>query len=368
MPLIFLTLAPGVELNHFYSMVPVTGAALLLQKLMGVKPPESGLWAYFLPVLAPMIVYCWIALRWAIEQFQREEVLFREAERLELKLWLRRIFREKEALPSVGQALFCFALIFGLHWLTVGSGSRVSPLSSHAVRYLAFVATPPLFMVLLLTTRPLDGLALRWPPWWTWPIAILLAVLLLPPFSALTLLLLDQFPHIKQALHDSEELLGQTARLSRLTTGRFSGVFFLFVFVILPSLCEELAFRGFILSGLRQRLRPWTAIFLSSLLYALYQMNVLQALPHFLLGIVLALLVQRGGSIAGAIVFRLVWESLLWSPLLMREGFSIAAWINGGVVIVCLLLAAPLLAMLRPPSANREPMASPPISSYPESA
>jgi len=31
MPLIFLTLAPGVELNHFYSMVPVTGIALLLQ-------------------------------------------------------------------------------------------------------------------------------------------------------------------------------------------------------------------------------------------------------------------------------------------------------------------------------------------------
>ncbi len=42
MPLIFLTLAPGVELNHFYSMVPVTGVALLLQKLMAVKPPDGG--------------------------------------------------------------------------------------------------------------------------------------------------------------------------------------------------------------------------------------------------------------------------------------------------------------------------------------
>src|SRR5207302_5638350 len=32
MPLIFLTLAPGVELNHFYSMIPVTGIALLMQE------------------------------------------------------------------------------------------------------------------------------------------------------------------------------------------------------------------------------------------------------------------------------------------------------------------------------------------------
>src|SRR4029079_16456192 len=33
MPLMFLTLAPGVELSPFYSLVPVTGAALLMQKL-----------------------------------------------------------------------------------------------------------------------------------------------------------------------------------------------------------------------------------------------------------------------------------------------------------------------------------------------
>ena len=42
MPLIFLTLAPGVELNPFYSMVPVTGVALLLQKLMAAATPDRG--------------------------------------------------------------------------------------------------------------------------------------------------------------------------------------------------------------------------------------------------------------------------------------------------------------------------------------
>jgi sodium transport system permease protein len=352
MPLIFLTLAPGVELNHFYSMVPVTGVALLLQKLMAVKPPTSDLWGYFVPVLAPMVVYSWLALRWAIEQFQREEVLFREAERLDVKLWLMRLFREKEALPSVGQALFCFALIFGLHWLSLGAGGRVSLVSSSAIRYLAFVATPPLFMVLLLTTRPLQGLSLRWPPWWAWPAGVVLAVLLLPPFSALTLLLLDQFPQIKQAMREAQDV-GALGERMRDMVDRAGLVLCLLVFVVLPAVCEELAFRGFILSGLRRRLRPWTAVLFSSFLYALYQMNVLQVLPHFLLGVVLALLVLRTGSLGGAIVFRLVWELLLWSPLLMREGFSIADWINPGVVAVSLMLSAPLLAMLRPSSANR---------------
>src|SRR5262249_39466924 len=53
MPLIFLTLVPGVELNPFYSMVPVTGVALLLQKLIAGEAGGHGLWLYFVPVLAP---------------------------------------------------------------------------------------------------------------------------------------------------------------------------------------------------------------------------------------------------------------------------------------------------------------------------
>src|SRR5262245_52969993 len=123
MPLIFLTLAPGVELSPFYSLVPVTGVALLLQKLMAAGTPGGQLGLYFVPVLVPMVIYGWLALKWAVEQFKREEVLFREAERLDVRLWLRRLFREKEALPSTGQALFCFALVFTLHRLTLSFGS-----------------------------------------------------------------------------------------------------------------------------------------------------------------------------------------------------------------------------------------------------
>ena len=113
MPLIFLTLAPGVELNALYSMVPITGVALLLQRLMTASSAEQVPWLYFVPVLAPIVLYSWLALRWAIEQFKREEVLFREAERLDMGLWLRRLFREKEATPSTAMAFFCFGADHG---------------------------------------------------------------------------------------------------------------------------------------------------------------------------------------------------------------------------------------------------------------
>ena len=139
--LIFLTLVPGVQLNPFYSMVPVTGVALLLQKLMASHGPDRSLYLYFIPVLAPMIVYSWLALRWAIGQFQREEVLFREAERLDIGLWLRRLFRDKEPLPSAGEALSKVARSFarvgdpkGSTTPTVGSTGRSTPSASSSSR------------------------------------------------------------------------------------------------------------------------------------------------------------------------------------------------------------------------------------------
>jgi sodium transport system permease protein len=208
-------------------------------------------------------------------------------------------------------------------------------------------------MVLLLTTRPRQGLALRLPPWWAWPAAVALAVLLLPPFVSLTLILLDQFPHLKHTLLEAQGASGGNEAASHAGPGLYT-----LVLGVLPAVCEELAFRGFILSGLRRRFRPWTAILLSGFLYALYQMNVFQAVPHFLAGAVLALLVVRTNSVLPAMVFHLVWNVLLllpgFQPKLLEhinDALSGRPLLGSVLVLACLVLAAPLLAsLLRRPS------------------
>src|SRR5581483_5207704 len=153
--------------------------ALLLQRLMSAAALSQIPWLYFFPVLAPMALYSWLALRWAIDQFQREEVLFREAERIDLRLWLRRLFEDKQPTPTTGAAFFCFGLIIGLRWLAMGLG-RDLPLAAHsAVVLLAFVATPALVMALMLCTSPRQTLFLRWPTLGEIGFAALLALLLL---------------------------------------------------------------------------------------------------------------------------------------------------------------------------------------------
>ena len=337
LPLVLLTLLPGVELNALYSLVPVTGVALLLQRLISAEPQANSPWMYFIPVLAPMVIYSWLALRWAVVQFQSEEVLFREAERLDVGLWLRRLFREKEALPTSGQALFCFALLLVLRWLSPGLDQDPPAPGATAVSEMAFTAAPALFMALLLTTRPRQGLALRLPPTWSWPAAILLGVLCAPPLAELTRLIHD-WTQSPQPV--SPWPLASLAAMA-----------------VLPAVCEELAFRGFILSGLRRRFHPSTALLLSSFLFALFPLNVFQFAPQFVLGLVLAIVVVRTGSVAPAMALRLSYNLLAAPPAYIGlfGGFSPFLW--GVLAAACALLAAGLLAALvlrgkRPPANN----------------
>ncbi len=316
MPLIFLTLAPGVELNALYSMVPITGVALLLQRLMTATSADQVPWLYFVPVMAPILLYSWLALRWAIEQFKREEVLFREAERLDVGLWLRQLFRDKEATPSTAMAFFCFVLIMALRWLSIGMGTALTPGEGSGIGLLAFVAAPPLLMAVLLTRRPAESLALRRPTVRAMLSAALLALLLLPPALELTKYATNQFPDLGDLLRQHDpfaqglEELREHGRDSGWHALGVAGLYML-LYAVLPAICEELAFRGFILTGLRRRFRTGTAVVISSFLFAVAQMNVFQFLPTFVLGLVLGVLAVRGGSVLPGMAYHLIHKGLL---------------------------------------------------------
>jgi sodium transport system permease protein len=311
MPLIFLTLAPGVELNAFYALVPVTGVGLLMQRLM-TSTLEQVPWLYFIPVLAPIGLYSWLALRWAIVQFQREEVLFREAERIDFRLWLRHLFRDKEPTPTTGQAFFCFAVILGLRWVTLGLGRELSAAVFTSVSLLAFVAAPVLIMTLMLNTRPLESLSLRWPRWRELGLAALLAVLLLPPLAGAAVTIFSNYEHLQRLLEDQHPLLQPSwALVEEDGLNVDAWLPYLLAFAVLPAVCEELVFRGFLLTGLLKWYRPRTAILLVSFLFALFHMNVFQFLPSFFLGVVLGLLTVRSRSVVPAILFHLLYNAVL---------------------------------------------------------
>lgn len=308
-----VTLSPGAELSPVHSLLPITGAALLLQALMNAQTADQVPWLYLGPVLLPLAAYCYLALYWATQQFNREEVLFREAERLDLGLWVKRLFREKQPYPSATQAITCFILILLLHWFVGASAGAADILTQTGVLQVACIATPALLMAVLLTSRPLLSLRVRWPlpqpllgvpfslqtvGWFG--VVLVLAAALHVPLVALMTAVVRSVPQIRDHLEALERLIRIEAPLGAQ----------ILILAALPAICEELAFRGFILRGLERRLGPGKAIFVSSLLFAFAHLNAFQFLATFALGLVLGLLATRSGSLLPGVLFHFAHNGL----------------------------------------------------------
>jgi sodium transport system permease protein len=288
-------------------------------------------------------------------------VLFREAERIDLRLWVRHLLRAKEPTPTTGQAWFCFGLILVLRWLTMGLGRQLSPAAFISVNLLAFVAAPALIMTLLLNTRPRDSLFLRWPRWAELGLAAALALLLLPPLAGVAVTVFSEFPHLARLLEDRQPLMqALRALIQEESVAREAWLPYLFAFAFLPAVCEELVFRGFLLSGLLKAHRPRTAILLCSFLFGLFHMNVFQFLPAFFLGVVLGLLTVRSQSIVPAMFFHLLHNGVLLFSFEIKQWFDAAVpdmdawwpWLIGASFVVALgllwtLYRKPYLEMAR---------------------
>jgi hypothetical protein len=74
-----MSMMPNLELNWRTSFIPVTGVCMLLSRLL--RPAvDAGTYLFLLPVAISLIVCVISASAWAVYQFHREEILFREAE------------------------------------------------------------------------------------------------------------------------------------------------------------------------------------------------------------------------------------------------------------------------------------------------
>jgi len=92
----------------------------------------------------------------------------------------------------------------------------------------------------------------------------------------------------------------------------------LLLVAFLPALCEEFAFRGLILSGLRADMKPVTAILLTAFGFALAHFSSFRMLPLFITGLILTYAAWRTGSIWVGFTIHLLNNGI--AVLLVRHG------------------------------------------------
>jgi sodium transport system permease protein len=130
---------------------------------------------------------------------------------------------------------------------------------------------------------------------------VLLALALHPVAQAVQSVVMKLYPLSDQAAQALSGILQAADNFWLLAT----------VFTLVPAVCEELAFRGFILSGLRSRGHLWQAVLVSSVFFGVTHPIVQQSVLACLIGLVLGYLVVRSGSLWVAIAFHMTHNLLV---------------------------------------------------------
>lgn len=300
-------LSPAVEMTPLYSVLPVINVALLLKGLL-LGSAQTGLsMVYAIPVLISSLGYSMLALWWAIELFNSEDVLFREAEKFDVRLWVRHLLRTKDAVPAMPEAVFCFVLILILQFVAMSSlqpdlsspnaGNEI--LRSLVIQQLVMIACPAVFMGVLLTTSLRATFRLRRPSLSAMAIGIGLAFVAHPLSFELSQFLVNHqvFPPLPD---------GAQRVMALIRTDDQPLFLLIAVFAVTPAICEELAFRGFILSGLARGGRLAIATVISSMMFGIIHMIPQQAFNAALLGLVLGVLAVYSRSLFPAMAFHFV--------------------------------------------------------------
>ncbi|MFQ5733478.1 MAG: ABC transporter permease subunit/CPBP intramembrane protease [Planctomycetaceae bacterium] len=365
MGLTIYCLSPGLEIQPFNSIIPVMAPTLLLKELLSPVAGNNAL-LYVLPVLVTSFGYSALALWWAIDQFSREDILFRGAERFSPKLWLKHLLRDKEPTPSFAEAGFCFVLMMMIQFGAIGFVGDVLAATPDdekpmlmvklmIVQQLVVIVTPAVLMALFLTSNPRKTLRLNRPRWRYLAIAVALPLVIHPVVVELSAGLKWFFPKLPD---------GIAAQLATMQDPSQPLWFILLAFALAPAVCEEAAFRGFILSGFSRGNRVWLGIILSSALFGLIHMIPQQVFNAALVGVIIALLAVRSNSLLPGVVFHFLNNALvvvggrLGPSAAEALDSAPASWfvaLSGGqlrfewpAVILGVVLAAALIRLLIP--------------------
>ncbi len=108
---------------------------------------------------------------------------------------------------------------------------------------------------------------------------------------------------------------------------------------LMVPIIEELVFRGIVLYRMQIRMNRWLALLVSSLLFAIMHLNIVQFIFALLIGLVLGMLVMKSGHIYPAILAHMAANAfgVLRSEFGWMKGLSdrsVMAWTGSALILV----------------------------------
>lgn len=305
LPLLTLPLLPGVQMDLGMSLIPISGLMFWLRSLI-----EGEYWnaaKFMLPIFLVNGWCVYLAVSWAVVQFQQESVLFRPVERFSIVAWLLSILNRQQAWPSVSQVVVLVGLIAGLKIFLQGVAPHPVDWSSFVAHTLIVlggaVALPAILLAIVMTKNAAQTLQMQRT---TFPMLVgagAMAVCFHP--------LIVTFQQWVMTLYPLTVDPGQMQSLLQNILDGSPGMWaILLLMAVTPAICEELAFRGFILSGLKHALKPLNAVVITAILFGAMHGLLQQSIVASATGIILGFVALRTGSLWPCMIYHATHNAL----------------------------------------------------------
>jgi sodium transport system permease protein len=284
---------PGVQLTALTQFIPIANVVLLFRELMTGKAGIEAVFAVFLSTT----IFALLSLLFAAWLFQREEVILSGEHGIPLTLRRSQFISRTEATP--GMAFGIYGLVLVLIFYIGSMVQQRTLLSGLVLTEYVLILLPVLFLLWYVRIDLRSALSLR-PISWTHFTGLLLAgpgamilVIELGVWHNKVLPLPDEFQEAFLRLFEGGSTPGGILTL-------------LLVIALSPAICEEVLFRGAILSALRPKLPVWACILVIGLMFGVFHLSIHRLIPTGLLGILLTYLVLRSGSLFSGILIHLI--------------------------------------------------------------
>lgn len=304
---------PGASLDAGWALLPVANLSLAVRAVL------SGHFAWTSVVLAwgmTAAVASWVVKSTLSELHSEAQLLSPLVQRDDLQL-----------VPFERHIVGWFVAFWVFIFLALVHLPLLSGLIPQVLLNLVVVCLGGSWLLIQRYALPVrEVLGLSTPSRVFWPLVLLGAPALVLANGAIYRWTLGLFPVPRRALESYGALFD---------SGQLHWAEIAAVAVVLPAICEEIAFRGVLLNGLRRRLATVQLCCVVGLAFAMFHFDLARFVPTMLLGAVLAALTLRSGSVYPAMVWHGLNNGLvLW---LGGRGISIvelsSGWYVGGFAV-----------------------------------
>lgn len=286
-----LSFIPSIEISNLLALIPVVNISLLFKAVMINEYQLSHL----LLTIGSTLILDVLAILLTVKLFKTESVLFRTDEEGSIKTMRK---TRRGLFNSFNGLLYYSLALVALYY--IGGKLQSADLVRGLVQTQLFVILLPVLIVLrIFRQKPSEVLRLNAPRLREIALVPFIAVSAAVIVSLIAQLINWIFPFPQHYLEELSKVFMMDIPLWQM----------FLVIAILPGICEEILFRGFMIR-FYERNGMKMAIFASAFLFAFFHLDPFRFLPVFLLGLLLGYLTLRSGSIFNSMLSHAINNAL----------------------------------------------------------